>query len=67
MADAVKTKFDETITLVEVCDKYQADVGQVVIFLELMGGLTKNQVQDVLFLSSVAAAAIKVPHNMIPA
>ncbi|MFQ7750490.1 hypothetical protein [Ruminococcus sp.] len=51
MADAVKTKFDETTTLVDMCNKYRADVGKTVIFLELMGGLTEEETKDVLYVA----------------
>ena len=66
MADAVKTKFDETITLVDMCNKYRADVGKVVTLFELMGSLTEEETQDVLYQASIAAAAKKI-QPMMPA
>lgn len=49
--------FDTALTLKEVCDKYHADIIEVTTLLELLGGLSKEKVNRVLYQANVAAAA----------
>ena len=60
MVEPVKTTFDDTMTLMEACRKYNADIGQVVTLFELIGGLSEEKARHVLYQASIAAAAEKV-------
>lgn len=54
MGEPVKTTFDDTMTLMEACRKYNADIKQVVTLFELIGGLSEEKARHVLYaLSSV--------------
>lgn len=54
MGEPVKTTFDDTITLMEACRKYNADIGQVVTLFELIGGLSEEKALHVLYQASIA-------------
>ncbi len=54
------TTFDTTMTLQDACDKYHAGVTEVTTLLELIGGLSKEDANQVLYQASVAAAAKRI-------
>ena len=54
MGEPVKTTFDDTMTLMEACRKYNADIGQVVTLFELIGGLSEEKARHVLYQASIA-------------
>ena len=56
--------FDTTMTLQDACDKYHAGVTEVTTLLELIGGLSKEEANQVLYQASIAAAAKRVAPAM---
>nr|DAL37430.1 MAG TPA_asm: hypothetical protein [Caudoviricetes sp.] len=54
------TTFDTTMTLQDACDKYHAGVTEVTTLLELIGGLSKEEADQVLYQASIAAAAKRI-------
>ena len=57
MGEPVKNTFDDTMTLMEACSKYNEDIGQVVTLFELIGGLSEEKARHVLYQASIAASA----------
>jgi hypothetical protein len=64
MGEPVKTTFDDTITLMEACHKYNADIKQVVVFFESIGRLSEEKAREVLYVATVIATAGSVPPLM---
>ena len=52
--------YADTVELCRLCDEFHADVGKVTTLLELLGGLSPEQSERVLYQASIAAAAEKL-------
>ena len=52
-----------TERLCDVCLQYNVDVASVITIFELMGGLSPEQTQRVLYQASIVAAAEKIANG----
>ena len=52
--------YAETVELCRMCKTFHADVREVTTLLELLGGLSPEQSERVLYQASIAAAAEKI-------
>ena len=53
------TTLDMSMNLLEVCNVFHADTVKLATLIELMGGLSEEQTDRVLYQASIVAAAEK--------